>query len=292
MSKHDMSKHEQNVSLLMEKIEDADAICVGAASGLSAAGGHTFYYQRDKLFVEIFGAYEKKYGYHNSFDGFYYRYQSAEERWGFLAQSLHFIFHEKPLQPYKDLMALLRGKNFFVVTTNQDTQFSKVLPEEQYSAIQGDFRFFQCSRRCHDEVYPAMEIVEKLHANIDSDLSVPTELIPRCPRCGTLMEPWVRGFTFLEGSRYREAYAKWMDFLEKNKEKKLLFLELGVGRMTPMFIQEPFWALTHQLPQAFYLTINPKDAMVPKLLYSKGAAIHEDIAAVFADAVERKGKRV
>ena len=103
MSKHDMSKHEQNVSLLMEKIEDADAICVGAASGLSAAGGHTFYYQRDKLFVEIFGAYEKKYGYHNSFDGFYYRYQSAEERWGFLAQSLHFIFHEKPLQPYKDL---------------------------------------------------------------------------------------------------------------------------------------------------------------------------------------------
>lgn len=73
-----MSKHEQNVSLLMEKIEDADAICVGAASGLSAAGGHTFYYQRDKLFVEIFGAYEKKYGYHNSFDGFYYRYQSAE----------------------------------------------------------------------------------------------------------------------------------------------------------------------------------------------------------------------
>ena len=32
MSKHDMSKHEQNVSLLMEKIEDADAICVGAAS--------------------------------------------------------------------------------------------------------------------------------------------------------------------------------------------------------------------------------------------------------------------
>ena len=189
-------------------------------------------------------------------------------------------------------MALLRGKNFFAVTTNQDTQFSKVLPEEQYSAIQGDFRFFQCSRRCHDEVYPAMEIVEKLHANIDSDLSVPTELIPRCPRCGTLMEPWVRGFTFLEGSRYREAYAKWMDFLEKNKEKKLLLLELGVGRMTPMFIQEPFWALTHQLPQAFYLTINPKDAMVPKLLYSKGAAIHEDIAAVFADAVERKGKRV
>ena len=91
-----MSKHEQNVSLLMEKIEDADAICVGAASGLSAAGGHTFYYQRDKLFVEIFGAYEKKYGYHNSFDGFYYRYQSAEERRGFLAQYLHFIFHEKP----------------------------------------------------------------------------------------------------------------------------------------------------------------------------------------------------
>ena len=34
----------------------------------------------------------------------------------------------------------------------------------------------------------------------------------------------------------------------KNKYKKILFLELGVGTMTPMFIKEPFWEMTYSLP--------------------------------------------
>lgn len=57
-------------------------------------------------------------------------------------------------------------------------------------------------------------------------------------------------------------------------------MELGVGRMTPMFIQEPFWNLTYNLPNARYVTINPKDALLPDQLKSKGLAIHDDIAAV------------
>ncbi len=56
--------------------------------------------------------------------------------------------------------------------------------------------------------------------------------------------------------------------------------------MTPMFIQEPFWNLTYQLPQAFYITINPKDALLPKEIADKGLAIREDIAQVLKEAVE------
>lgn len=76
--------------------------------------------------------------------------------------------------------------------------------------------------------------------------------------------------------------------MEKNRNKKILFLELGVGRMTPMFIQEPFWKLTYTLPDAFYITINPRDAILPEALKKKGAAIHEDIAVVLRDAVKQK----
>ena len=32
--------HQKNVTLLLEKIEQADAICIGAAAGMSAACGH------------------------------------------------------------------------------------------------------------------------------------------------------------------------------------------------------------------------------------------------------------
>lgn len=56
-----------------------------------------------------------------------------------------------------------------------------------------------------------------------------------------------------------------------------------MGRMTPMFIQEPFWNMTYSWPNAFYITINPKDAIVPEELKQKGLAIHEDIARVLAD---------
>lgn len=55
--------------------------------------------------------------------------------------------------------------------------------------------------------------------------------------------------------------------------------------MTPMFIQEPFWNLTYSLPQAFYITVNPKDAILPQALIGKGIAIKEDIASVLSDAV-------
>lgn len=92
--------------------------------------------------------------------------------------------------------------------------------------------------------------------------------------------------TFLEGEKYREEYRKINEFLQQNKEKKILFLELGVGRMTPMFIQEPFWNMTYSLPKAFYITINPKDALLPHKLDQKGLSIKEDIAVVLREAAE------
>lgn len=96
------------------------------------------------------------------------------------------------------------------------------------------------------------------------------------------------GIYIPEGAKYRDEYRKINEFLEKNKEKKILFLELGVGRMTPMFIQEPFWNLTYSLPKAFYITINPKDALLPEEIEQKGLAIKEDIALVLQEAVRVK----
>ena len=93
----------------------------------------------------------------------------------------------------------------------------------------------------------------------------------------------MRSWVFLEGRKYREEHSKLNAFLKKNMHKKVLFLELGVGRMTPMFIQEPFWNMTYVWPNAFYITINPRDAIVPEELKQKGLAIREDIAKVLTD---------
>lgn len=278
----------KNTEILLEQIENADAILVGAAAGMSASCGYNFFYQNDAYFQKYFGEFHKKYGFNGAFNGFYYRYPSAEAHWAFLARMIYLEYECETGKPYHDLMELLKGKEYHIMTTNQDFQFTRVVPEEKLSAIQGDFRYFQCSRRCHDEIWYNKELAYEMNAAIDENLEVPSEMIPHCPYCGAELEPWVRGYTFLEGKKYREEYEKVNKFIRKHRHQKMLFLELGVGRMTPMFIQEPFWELTYQLPKAFYITINPKDAILPKEIAHKGAAIKEDIAKVMQYAVEQK----
>lgn len=275
----------RNIKTLVDKIQDADAILVGAAAGMPAACGYNFFYQNDEIFEKYLGEFGRKYGYTGAFNGFYYRYPSREAHWAFLARMSYMEYECETGKPYYDLMELIRDRNYHIMTTNQDFQFTRVVPEEKLSAIQGDSRYFQCSRRCHDEIYYNKEMVYAMNDAIDENLCIPPDMIPRCPKCGAEMEPWVRGFTFLEGKKYKDEYRKINEFLEENKEKKILFLELGVGRMTPMFIQEPFWNLTYSLPRAFYITINPKDAILPQALVGKGIAIKEDIASVLRDAV-------
>ena len=275
----------QNIKTLVDKIENADAILVGAAAGMSAACGYNFFYQNDEIFEKYLGEFGRKYGYRGAFNGFYYHYPSPEAHWAFLARMGYMEYECETGKPYYDLMELIKDRNYHIMTTNQDFQFTRVVPEEKLSAIQGDSRYFQCSRRCHDEIYYNKEMIYAMNDAIDENLCIPSEMIPRCPKCGAEMEPWVRGYTFLEGKKYKDEYRKINEFLEENKEKKILFLELGVGRMTPMFIQEPFWNLTYSLPQAYYITINPKDAILPQALSGKGIAIKEDIASVLSDAV-------
>ena len=70
-------QYKEAVNSLVRHIQDADAIVVGAASGMSAAAGFRHYYEHDKDFIDNLGEFENKYGYRNSFDGFYYRYRTS-----------------------------------------------------------------------------------------------------------------------------------------------------------------------------------------------------------------------
>lgn len=280
------------LKIFLDRLQNSEAIVAGAASGMSAASGFCHYYQRDDMFVEWLEEFEKKYGYHSSFDGFYYRYRSSEERWAYIARMTCCILDAWTGGTYYDIYELIKGKNYHILTTNQDGQFNRLFPAEKISAIQGDWKYLQCRRRCHDELYDAAKAAHDINNAIDNALSIPSELIPRCPKCGGEMEPWVRGFTFLEGQKYREEHHKLNEFLKENRNKKILFLELGVGRMTPMFIQHPFWQMTYAWDKAFYITINPRDALLPDELKDKGCAIHEDIAKVLSDARKMSGMGV
>lgn len=277
--------YEQQITRLVREIQAADCVLVGGASGLSAAGGGDFYYADNASFRKYFGKFAEKYHFKGAFDGMFRQWDDRTAFWGYLATFLHTTQTAPVREPYLDLDALLKDKDFFILTTNQDTQFVKLYPEEKVAEIQGDHRFFQCAACCTDDTWDAVHPVEQMMAAMGDGTSIPPELIPRCPHCGGEAFPWVRGYgNFLQGEKYEAQYEKVSRYLLEHRDKKLLLLELGVGRLTPMFIQEPFWNLALNFPDARYIAVNDQYDFLPKQLEDKGMVIVEDIAKVLRDA--------
>lgn len=281
-----------NLQKAVTALTNADYIVVGGASGMSAASGPDWYRSGDPTYLKKFKTFENKYHAGSLWRNYYleqytgHQWASRGDYWGFKISLAHFVLHEPIYQPYADLRSILKTKSFDVVTTNQDGQFSKAFPDKDVAIIQGDWSYFQCSTGCHDQVYPSTALVEKLYPEI-TDGHLPEDLIPRCPQCGAEMHEWIRGYHFLEGSFYKKQYAKHQKFVDKSTDKRTVFLELGVGMMTPMFIKEPFINLTYQNPHATYITINPKDALVPPAINARGIPIKADLATVLAVLKER-----
>ena len=284
--------YKEQIKILAEKIKEADHIVIGGGSGLSAAGGGDFYYKDNDSFRKLFGKFADKYGFDGAAAGLSYPFSTREEFWGYLATFLYTTQHAPIQKPYLDLQKILKGKDYYVLTTNQDTQTVKAFPEERVSQIQGDQRFFQCSNQCNDEVWDAVKPVEEMVKAMGDGTKVPTELIPKCPTCGAEAFPWNRGFgNFLEGKRYQQEYKKVSDdILAHLHDDKLLFIELGVGGITPMFIQEPFWALTASLDGAYDVMINRDYQFLPEGIEDKGQAIKGDIAQALDDVVAEMNK--
>ena len=268
---------ERLFDILKRKIEEADAIVVGGASGMSAASGFRFYYQDDEVFRQMAGSLREKYGFRNMFDGFYHPRMTKGEHWALQLRTIKYDYECETGETYTDLAELLEGKNYYIVTTNQDAQFYRVFPENRITRLQGDLRYFQCKECCHDAIYYNKDMVMELNDKIVNDC-LPEAYIPHCPVCGGEMDVWVRSREFLQGSFYKKELQRYMSFLQANSQRKTLFLELGVGMMTPMFIKEPFMNMVYQWPHATYVPINPQHAIIPKEIAGKSLAVNEDIA--------------
>lgn len=116
METYDMVAKEK-IDLLKKKIDEADAIVVGGASGMSAASGFVFYYQDDDVYKMLAGGLAEKYNIHNYFDLFYDRRLSRGELWASMLRATRYIYECYTGETYKDLAKLLQGKNYYIATT-------------------------------------------------------------------------------------------------------------------------------------------------------------------------------
>lgn len=266
----------ESIEMVANLINQADAVLVGAGSGLSSAAGYN-HYHHNEIFEMYFHDFEEVYGIQNLFQGFYYVYSKPEQQWGFYSRYIRFMEEAPAGQPYYDLYEILKNKEYFILTTNCDIQIPKVFPENRICQFQGDFRYFQCSQPCHDKLYESHNAVASMLDHMNN-LEVPAEWIPRCPECGWKMLPWVQDNTFLQGEVWQVAYQRYEDFVKKYHNKKLLLLELGVGDMTPSVIKLPFWDMTAKFTDTSLVTVNLTKTSAPEQLKGKCLTICEDLA--------------
>ncbi|ANJ15448.1 MULTISPECIES: SIR2 family NAD-dependent protein deacylase [Lactiplantibacillus] len=272
---------------VVARINDADAILIGAGSGMSNAAGMDFWYEASPLFMKYMSDFYQKYHFEGIFKGFYNRFESQEERWAYLLKMLKMVSTIPPQnRVYDYLKTIIDNKPYHIITSNQDMLFKKFFPEEHVSEIQGSWGFFQSKNTLTDKnLYPIDGYLDELIPKI-VDNRLPTELIPKSEVDGTPLIPWVRGPEFLEDKKYYEEYEKANQFLGKYQLKKILFIEIGVGRMTPMFIQEPFWEMTNYMPQSFYINFNPRDVLTNPAIKDRSLLINSDTARALQNISE------
>ena len=280
---------EQVLDQLAERIQETDAILIGAGSGLSSAAGYDHYHWSPAL-LEALAPFQEYYRFPSPFAGFYYCFSSYGAQWAYYRQYIRFM-REAPIgQPYLDLKKIAGSKPAFILTTNVDMQVSRSFSKEQVCTFQGDFGFCQCCQPCQDQIWENHDLVRQLTQSLDS-INLPEEMVPRCPDCGRIMVPWVRDDTFLEGTAWQEGVARYHAFLRhwliEQTGKKLLLLELGVGEMTPSVIKLPFWQLTAQNENVFYACLNQKDSHAPEHLKGKSLYLQGDLAEILSRLRQR-----
>lgn len=242
---------EERLSGLKKEIEEADAIVVGAGAGLSTSAGLTYSGER---FERYFFDFARKYGIRDMYSGGFYPFPDEETRWAWWARHIYFNrYIDAPKPVYRELLSLVKDKDYFVVTTNVDHQFQRAgFDKRRLFYTQGDYGLFQSANSSMQKTYVNEEWVMKameaqgfirdengvfqVPESGELKMKIPVSLIPKCPDDGSDVIMNLRADdSFVEDEGWHRASAAYADFLLKTKNLQVLYLELGVGTNTPVF---------------------------------------------------------
>ena len=289
----------QKISVLQEQLTNADAVVIGAGSGLSTAAGYTYSGER---FEKYFADFERKYGFRDMYSGGFYPYQTMEEFWGYWCRNIWINRYAPiPSDLYGRLFALVKDKDYFVLTTNVDHCFQRSgFDKKRLFYTQGDYGLFQSSspgKEAKNRTYDNYEVIRRMilaegyqiekngelivPKDTNVRMTVPSDLVPVCPDDGQLMTTNLRcDDSFVEDEGWHQAAERYQEFLRRHERLRVLYLELGVGMNTPVIIKFPFWEYTKKNPNAFYACINLGEAGCSREIVKRSVCIDKGIGEV------------
>ena len=291
------------IEKLKTALREAEAVVIGAGAGLSTSAG--FIYSGER-FDKYFGDFARKYHFADMYSGGFYPYETQEEFWAYWSRYIYINRYMNPPKPvYEQLLDLVTDKDYFVLTTNVDHCFQKAgFDKRRLFYTQGDYGLFQCSKPCHQKTYDNEEVIRKMVLSQEYEItedgalslpesgkpymSVPTDLLPRCPVCGRPMTMNLRSDdTFVEDEGWGAAADRYAAFLHDHQEKKTVFLEAGTGWNTPSIVKFSFWQMVNDWPEATYACLNYGEAYAPEEIREKSICINGDVGMIMNQMLER-----
>ena len=294
---------ENGVEKLRDALNQAETVLIGAGAGLSTSAGFVYTGERLERYFDDFG---RKYHFHDMYSGGFYPFNTPEEHWAYWSRYIYINRYMNPPKPvYEDLFKLVKDKDYFVITTNVDHCFQKACFDKQRMFYtQGDYGLWQCSKPCHPATYDNAQTVRKMveaqgfiiEKNGDLTvpkeaalkMSIPTELVPRCPRCGRPMSMNLRADdTFVEDEGWHIHAKLYSDYLNEHRDSKTVFLDLGTGVNTPTIVKVPFMQMTQEWPDATYVCLNFGEAFTPVEIKDKSICINDYIGDVLKQLLQQ-----
>ena len=292
---------DEKVLRLKEAIETADAVIIGAGAGLSTAAGFVYTGER---FDRYFGDFSRKYGFRDMYSGGFFPYPSPGEFWAYWSRYIWINrYMDAPKSTYSDLYRLVKDKDYFVLTTNVDHCFQKAgFDKKRLFYTQGDYGLFQCTEPCCQKTRDNEDTVRKmvlaqgftigehnelsLPEGTEAGMTVPGDLLPKCPNCGRPLTMNLRSDSkFVEDEGWQAAAVEYEAWLTQNRDRKVVYLEIGVGYNTPGIIKYSFWQEVYRNKNAVYACLNMEEDRVPEEIAGRSILIGGDSARVIAELV-------
>lgn len=271
----------ERLERLRQGLECVDAVLIGAGAGLSTAAGLAYSGER---FYRYFSDFSQAYGISNMYAGGFYPYQTREEYWGWWSRHILINRYSAPAgQTYRDLLKLVKGREYFVLTTNVDHQFQLAgFDKQRLFYTQGDYGLWQCAAPCRQVTYGNEAAVRRMTEE-QENMRVPACLVPHCPACGAPMAMYLRcDHTFVQDAGWYAAQQRYTEFVRRYAGARLLLLEIGVGMNTPSIIKYPFWQMAANNANAVYACINSTQAYCPQELARQSICLQWDASKALA----------
>jgi NAD-dependent SIR2 family protein deacetylase len=223
---------QENINASVQMLKNAEALLVAAGAGMGVDSGLPDF-RGHEGFWNAYPLYGK--------DGIS-MYEIAQPSsftddpqfgWGFYGHRFNLY---QTTTPHRGFQLLLKwidrfGWDHFIATSNVDGHFEKAgFPPGRVYEIHGSINHIQCVKPCCRSIWHLDQVIE-----IDES-KMRSVNVPVCPDCGGTARPSIPlygDWNFI-GTRLDGQRKNFINFLERNRNKAIVVIEIGAGTTMPV----------------------------------------------------------